>query len=64
MYELSYDKLEILEERFVARTGGHHYLTFWFWPCQVIHPIHDQTIYLSEQHKRRLKEEFGNLFMF
>ncbi|KAD7117477.1 hypothetical protein E3N88_04745 [Mikania micrantha] len=26
---------------------------------QVIHPIHDQTIYLSIEHKRKLKEEFG-----
>ncbi|KAI5072367.1 hypothetical protein GOP47_0012473 [Adiantum capillus-veneris] len=26
---------------------------------QVIHPVHDQTIYLTEYHKRRLKDEFG-----
>ncbi|MCL7027067.1 hypothetical protein MKW94_015565, partial [Papaver nudicaule] len=26
---------------------------------QVIHPIHDQTFYLSAKHKRKLKEEFG-----
>ncbi|KAJ6411011.1 hypothetical protein OIU84_007711 [Salix udensis] len=25
----------------------------------VIHPIHDQTFYLSEKHKRQLKEEFN-----
>ncbi|XP_074319838.1 uncharacterized protein LOC141656727 isoform X2 [Silene latifolia] len=25
----------------------------------VIHPIHDQTFYLSEKHKKQLKEEFG-----
>ncbi|XP_022738727.1 uncharacterized protein LOC111291322 [Durio zibethinus] len=25
----------------------------------VIHPIHDQTLYLSERHKRQLKEEFN-----
>ncbi|XP_004309136.1 PREDICTED: lysine-specific demethylase JMJ25 isoform X3 [Fragaria vesca subsp. vesca] len=25
----------------------------------VIHPIHDQTLYLDEKHKRKLKEEFG-----
>ncbi|GAB2265067.1 hypothetical protein Dimus_000135 [Dionaea muscipula] len=25
----------------------------------VIHPIHDQTFYLSEKHKQQLKEEFG-----
>lgn len=26
---------------------------------QVIHPIHDQTIYLNEYHKGKLKEEYG-----
>ncbi|KAK4490610.1 hypothetical protein RD792_001298 [Penstemon davidsonii] len=26
---------------------------------QVVHPIHDQTVYLTEEHKRRLKEEYG-----
>lgn len=26
---------------------------------RIMHPIHDQTIYLTEEHKRRLKEEFG-----
>ncbi|XP_062107930.1 lysine-specific demethylase JMJ26-like isoform X2 [Humulus lupulus] len=26
---------------------------------QVIHPIHDQTIYLAMEHKRKLKEEYG-----
>ncbi|KAK8267009.1 hypothetical protein V6Z12_D12G284400 [Gossypium hirsutum] len=25
----------------------------------VIHPIHDQTLYLTERHKRQLKEEFN-----
>ncbi|KAH9603602.1 hypothetical protein KSS87_015978 [Heliosperma pusillum] len=28
----------------------------------VIHPIHDQTFYLSEKHKKQLKEEFGKDF--
>eukprot|EP00249_Psilotum_nudum_P014346 c24777_g1_i3 orf=62-607(+) len=29
--------------------------------CQgkVVHPIHDQTIFLSNDHKKKLKEEFG-----
>ncbi|GJN12000.1 hypothetical protein PR202_ga30242 [Eleusine coracana subsp. coracana] len=26
---------------------------------QVIHPIHDQTFYLNEVHKRKLKEQYG-----
>ncbi|KAL8543882.1 hypothetical protein ACS0TY_004439 [Phlomoides rotata] len=26
---------------------------------EVIHPIHDQTIYLTSEHKKRLKEEYG-----
>ncbi|KAL9177973.1 hypothetical protein ABFS82_01G095300 [Erythranthe guttata] len=26
---------------------------------EVIHPIHDQTVYLNAEHKRRLKEEYG-----
>ncbi|MCO5581280.1 hypothetical protein L7F22_035159 [Adiantum nelumboides] len=26
---------------------------------RIMHPIHDQTIYLTEEHKWRLKEEFG-----
>ncbi|KAF6169226.1 hypothetical protein GIB67_013656 [Kingdonia uniflora] len=26
---------------------------------QVFHPIHDQTFYLTEHHKRKLKSEFG-----
>lgn len=26
---------------------------------QVVHPIHDQTMFLSSEHKRKLKEEYG-----
>ncbi|GAB4839613.1 hypothetical protein Ancab_029136 [Ancistrocladus abbreviatus] len=26
---------------------------------QVVHPIHDQTFYLTEAHKRKLKDEYG-----
>ncbi|GER49648.1 transcription factor jumonji (jmjC)domain-containing protein [Striga asiatica] len=26
---------------------------------QVVHPIHDQSVYLTMEHKRRLKEEYG-----
>ncbi|PIN25887.1 putative transcription factor 5qNCA, contains JmjC domain [Handroanthus impetiginosus] len=26
---------------------------------EVVHPIHDQTIYLTSEHKKRLKEEYG-----
>lgn len=32
---------------------------------QVVHPIHDQTLYLNERHKKQLKEEFSkNLILF
>ncbi|CAI9285198.1 unnamed protein product [Lactuca saligna] len=33
--------------------------SFCLPPQQVIHPIHDQTFYLTMDHKRKLKEEFG-----
>ncbi|XP_025795610.1 lysine-specific demethylase JMJ25-like isoform X1 [Panicum hallii] len=40
-----------------------HALEFRHLHCnpvkQVIHPIHDQTFYLTEEHKRKLKEEYG-----
>ncbi|XP_057525606.1 lysine-specific demethylase JMJ25-like [Amaranthus tricolor] len=40
-----------------------HYKEFRHIHCnllkQVSHPIHDQTFYLTEEHKRRLKEEYG-----
>ncbi|CAN0853854.1 Lysine-specific demethylase JMJ26 [Linum grandiflorum] len=26
---------------------------------EVVHPLHDQTIYLTEKHKRKLKKEYG-----
>ena len=26
---------------------------------QVIHPIHDQSFYLTAEHKRKLKKEYG-----
>ncbi|XP_073125655.1 lysine-specific demethylase JMJ27-like isoform X2 [Henckelia pumila] len=26
---------------------------------QIVHPIHDQTVYLTMEHKRKLKEEYG-----
>lgn len=31
---------------------------------QVVHPIHDQTFYLTMEHKRRLKEEYGSCLTF
>ncbi|XP_074273957.1 lysine-specific demethylase JMJ26-like [Silene latifolia] len=40
-----------------------HYREFRHTYCaplkEVIHPIHDQTFYLLEEHKRKLKEEYG-----
>uniref|UniRef100_A0A803MNW6 JmjC domain-containing protein n=1 Tax=Chenopodium quinoa TaxID=63459 RepID=A0A803MNW6_CHEQI len=40
-----------------------HYQEFRHIHCnplkQVIHPIYDQTFYLTEEHKRKLKEEYG-----
>lgn len=31
---------------------------------QVAHPIHDQSFYLTSEHKIRLKEEYGELLVF
>ncbi|KAK4765260.1 hypothetical protein SAY86_026350 [Trapa natans] len=40
-----------------------HFMEFRHIHCfplsQVIHPIHDQTFYLTVEHKRNLKEEYG-----
>ncbi|KAF3451757.1 hypothetical protein FNV43_RR07853 [Rhamnella rubrinervis] len=33
--------------------------TYCYPVKQVVHPIHDQCFYLSSEHKRRLKEEYG-----
>lgn len=33
----------------------------FFFSFQVNHPIHDQTFYLSTEHKTKLKAEFGKL---
>ena len=30
---------------------------------QVAHPIHDQCFYLTNEHKKKLKEEYGQLRM-
>lgn len=30
---------------------------------QVVHPIHDQTMYLTMAHKRKLKKEYGLSFL-
>ncbi|XP_073158406.1 lysine-specific demethylase JMJ27-like isoform X2 [Henckelia pumila] len=46
-------------EEYVKR----HFKKFRHFYCnplpQVVHPIHDQTVYLTKEHKRRLKEEYG-----
>ncbi|XP_073155083.1 lysine-specific demethylase JMJ27-like [Henckelia pumila] len=46
-------------EEYVKR----HYKEFRHLYCkplqQVVHPIHDQTVYLTNEHKSRLKEEYG-----
>ena len=31
---------------------------------QVIHPIHDQSMFLSESQKKQLKEEFGKILVW
>ncbi|XP_065878744.1 lysine-specific demethylase JMJ26-like [Euphorbia lathyris] len=40
-----------------------HYMEFRHTFCspvkQVVHPIHDQSFYLTLEHKKKLKEEFG-----
>ncbi|KZV47602.1 hypothetical protein F511_12871 [Dorcoceras hygrometricum] len=46
-------------EEYVKR----HYKEFRHFYCnplpRVVHPIHDQTVYLTKEHKQRLKEEYG-----
>lgn len=31
---------------------------------QVFHPVHDQSFYLTLEHKRKLKEEYGQIIMW